>query len=73
MNEVYIGQLANANGESDGSWVVALFNRTPLPRAMWLALSRLQQQATNSEQSVIKRIQKNSPGLWPLGVLDPFK
>ena len=47
MNEVYIGQLANAKGESDGSWVVALFNRTPLPRAMWLELSRLQQQAAD--------------------------
>ena len=48
MNEVYVGQLSNAHGKSDGSWVVALFNRTPLPRAMWLELSRLQH-ATSSQ------------------------
>lgn len=43
MNEVYIGPIANAQGKSDGSWVVAFFNRTPLPRLMWLDLRRLQQ------------------------------
>ena len=58
MNEVYIGQLANAKGESDGSWVVALFNRTPLPRAMWLELSRLQQQARQATDNQL------APSAW---------
>ena len=50
MNEVYVGQLSNAHGKPDGSWVVALFNRTPLPRPMWLELSRLLiQQATSAQ------------------------
>ena len=44
MNEVYIGKLESTEtpGTHDGSWVVALFNRSPLPRPLSVDLHRLQ-------------------------------
>ena len=44
MNEVYIGKLESKQtpGQFEGSWVVAFFNRGPLPKRLWVSLKRLQ-------------------------------
>ena len=43
MNEVYVGHLESKEtaGKFEGSWVVAFFNRTPLPRPFGVDLKRL--------------------------------
>lgn len=44
MNEVYVGKVESEEkpGTHEGSWVVALFNRSPLPRPITLSLQRLE-------------------------------
>jgi hypothetical protein len=44
MNEVYVGKLESKEkpGTHEGSWVIAMFNRSPLPRPITLSLQRLE-------------------------------
>lgn len=49
MNEVYVGKLESKDtpGTHEGSWVVAMFNRSPLPRPITLSLQRLEYFGSN--------------------------